>query len=162
MKKILASLLAVVVLLAVMVTPVMADTGSTEITGTVEEAVEVSAPAAFGLGVLTVGGTTESGEKTVTVDANHAGWTLEVHEADGEGKMSTNGDVLTNEMQVKGGDITSYTNLGGNAAKVTLEDSGAKGTSQTISVYFSQAVTWGDVAGTYSITLTFTATAATP
>lgn len=161
-KTILASVFAVVVLLAVMATPVMAAT-ETVISGTVPAIVEVSAPANFTMPSLNPNDSpVTSGTQTATVDANHAGWTLTVVEAGGspDGKMSGDPGTLTNAMLVKGGDETTYTSL---ASAVTLESSGSAGTGQTISdISFQQAVTWGDAAGDYSITVTFTATAATP
>ena len=157
-KKLLVSLLAAVVLVAVMVTPVMAATG-TEITGTVPKAIEVSAPANFAMPELSPAATQPitSANQTATINANHTGWTLTVVDSDADGKMEASGPVyLTNAMLVKGGDETTYTSL---ASAVTLKSAGAAGTGQTITdISFQQTVSWGDAAGAYSITVTFTAT----
>ena len=158
-KKLLVSLLAAVVLVAVMVTPVMAAT-ETEITGTVPKAIEVSAPTTFAMPSLDPASSPieSTPAKTAIVNANHTGWQLTVI-GSSSGKMSGTAGTLTNAMLVKGGDETTYTSL---ASAVTLEGSGAAGESQTISdISFQQAVTWGDVAGAYSITVTFTATPGT-
>ena len=158
MKKILVSLLAVVVLLTVMVTPVMAE--DTVISGTVPTIIEVDPPDGFTMPSLNPKNSpVTSDAQTATVNAN-AAWQLEVVEAGGtpDGKMSGTPGTLTNAMLVKGGDETTYTSL---ASEVTLESSGAVGGGQTISdITFQQAVEWSDTAGDYSITVTFTASPA--
>ena len=155
-KKLLVSLLAAVVLVAVMVTPVMAAT-STEITGTVLKAIEVSAPAGFGMSLNPTSSPTTSPVQKATVNANHAGWTLTVVESGGDGNMSGTPGTLTNAMEIDGGDLPDYTALSG--TPVTLEDGGdsVAGTTDIDDIYFQQAVEWGDAAGSYSITVTFTA-----
>jgi len=157
-KKLLVSLLAVVVLLAVTATPVIAAT-DTEITGNVPKAIEVIAPAGFAMPSLdpALSPIESTTAKTATVNANHAGWQLTVI-GSSSGKMMKSTTPLTNAMLVKGGDQTTYTSL---ASAVTLESSGTVGGSQTISdITFQQAVEWSDTAGDYSITVTFTASAA--
>lgn len=171
-KKLLIGLLAAVALVAVTVAPVMADTGTTEITGTVPKAIEVTAPVNFEMPSLDPGTSPESAAKTATVKANHAGWQLTVKDAMAaidavskdasiEGYMWTGATtttlVLASPLDVKGGDLMSYADL---TSERTLESSGASGTTDVDDIYFQQAVGWGDEAGDYSITVTFTATPA--
>jgi hypothetical protein len=160
-KKLLIGLLAAVVLVAVTVAPVMADTGTTDITGTVPKAIEVTAPGDFSMPSLDPATSPiTSSVQTATVNANHADWTLTVVEAGGtpDGKMApTAGDPLASAMTVKGGDQATYASL---ASAVSLETAGATGTTDINDIYFQQAVGWGDEAGDYSITVTFEASAA--
>jgi len=160
-KKLLGSLLAVVVLLAVMATPVMAADDGTVITGNVPVVIEVDAPDGFAMPSLSPAATQPitSSVQTATVKANVA-WDLTVVDSDADGKMEATGPVyLTNVMTVTGGDETTPTSLAG---EVTLKSSGAVGETDITNIYFQQAVTWADAAGDYTITVTFTATAATP
>ena len=88
------------------------DTGTTTITGTVGGSIEITtAPGDFSLSDMVVGTPKESGDLTVVVKCNKAGWTLTVAETSGnanDGKMEKNADPytpLTNPLQVKGGDL---------------------------------------------------------
>ena len=166
MKKIL--LLGVILaLVAVLVVPMaaFAATGTTQITGTVAQTIALTqVPGTFSLD-LVPGTSPESENKTVTVKANHVGWTLTVKEAGGspDGKMAkADATPLANAMQVKGGEQESYETLLDGAA-VTLVASG-NATSESgrsiNDIKFKQQVTWADLAGDYSITVTFTATPA--
>ncbi len=161
----IASVLALVMVLAVPTT-VLADV--TDISATNPEAVEVSDLANFNLPNLSLVAPVENpSAKTVTVSANSANWTLTVHDAVGGGKMFSASDNLTSAMRVKGGDQSGYTNLGGSGAKVTLvagTSALSLATGNAIDdIYFQQpAVVYGDLAGSYSITITFTVTVANP
>ena len=162
----IASVLALVMVLAVPTT-VLADV--TDITATNPKAVEVSDMTNVELADLSLSAPVASAVQTLTVQANSANWTLTVHEAAGDGKMSCADpeDILTSAMRVKGGDQTGYANLGGNGAEVSLvagTSALSLATGNTIdNIFFEQPlVVYGDLAGSYSITLTFTVTVASP
>jgi len=159
MKKILA-IVGVLGLMAALAMPMaaLAAVGTTEVTGTVAVAIEVTAPAGAGLGSMDIGNNTLASDITVTVNCTQKNWTLGAKEAGGDGKMSGTPGTLANALKIKGGDIADYTALSG--SDVLLEDSGAAAAGQTDidDVNFQQTVVYADTAGAYSINITFTGT----
>lgn len=100
---------------------------------------------------------------SVSVKCNKAGWTLTVQEygAGADQKMSSSTDTAYNSLQVRGGDITSWTNIGPAAA---LENGGAKysdthAVTTINNIQFGQTADYEDDAGVYTITVLFTASA---
>lgn len=105
---------------------------------------------------------TTNGSASVSVKCNKAGWTLTVEEygAGADQKMAiTAGDIAENELQVRGGDISSWTDIGPAAE---LVESGAKYSDTSAvtvinDIQFGQTATYEDDAGEYTITVLFTA-----
>jgi hypothetical protein len=154
--------LALVVALVVPMVALAAESDTTEITGTVAVAIEVSAPSSAALGSMEVSETNElvGGPITVTVNCTQTGWTLGASESGGNGFMSSAVSTdLLNPLQIKGGDIAAYTALSG--TDVLLEETGADAAGETEieDVNFNQKVVYADTAGAYSIIITFTGTA---
>jgi len=145
-------------LVAVMAVPVMAATDTTDVTGTITATIEVDAPTSANLGDMepTVAKTLEGGDITVTVKCNVDGWTLGAKEDAGDGKMSGTPGTLTNALKIKGGALTTYTALSGTDVMITPTTPVA-GETAVNNVNFQQTTTWADKAGSYSITITFTA-----
>jgi len=161
MKKLVTAAGLAILVWSMVVSPVtlLAATGDTSILGQVPESLSITTPGTFSLAELNPGNTTTSDVKTVTITSNSSGWTLTVAESGGskDGCMArtTDSHALTYPIQVKGGDVTSYSSL---ANTVTLESSG-NGTTTISDIYFQQTVAASEYAGQYSITVVFTVTA---
>ena len=152
-------ILGMVVGLLLMGAPVYAaTTGTSAVSGTVGEVYVVTIDDPDVAITLTPGSATNTAGVPVTATVNsNVAWTLKAHEASGDGKMSTGTDNLSNALKIKGGDVSDYTALGGDAAPVSLETNGATGGSQAITpITFQQQVDWTDIPGDYTITVTFT------
>jgi hypothetical protein len=136
------------------------DTDDTVITGEVPDVITVSDLVGFAMPSLVAGTIvnteTTPGAKSITVTSNEAGWTLTAVEAGGtpDGQMSGTPGILANKFKIKGGDAALYTSV---QTAVTLETSGALGGATINNITFEQQVASDAAAGTYSITITFTA-----
>lgn len=144
--------------LAMPMAALAAESGTTEVSGTVAAAIEVTAPAPASLGSMDVGDNELASNITVTVNCTSLTWTLGAREDGGDGKMSGTPGTLLNALKIRGGDQSSYTALSG--TDVLLEDTGATAAGQTdiSDVNFQQTVEYADQVGTYSINITFTGT----
>lgn len=156
--RILALVMALVIVLIVPMT-VFAATDTSLISGTVGATMSVASPGPITLPSLVPGNTVESSVQTVTVITNTNGWSLTVAESGGspDGKMEKSGPItMANPIKVKGGDLSNYMSL---ETLVTLKNAnGSSGTIYLNNVYFQQQVAANEAAGTYSITVVFTAT----
>jgi hypothetical protein len=156
-KRVIAiSLSLVLILLLVLPVSAQADSGNVQILGSVSSTITVTVPGTFAMPDFVPGNNSTSSAKAVTVNTNGVHWTLKVVESgtSPDGKMSGTNGTLTNTLKVKGGDVADYTSL---ASEVTLKTGSVTGESQINNIYFQQSVASGDVAGEYSITVTFTA-----
>jgi len=160
-KKILASLLAVVVLLAVMAVPVMADTDTTDITGNVPAVLELTAPSIIALGDMSPASSPATGSSSTagSVKCNDPdGYTVSVASDKSDGKMQSTSNTLTNALAVTTGSLSGVTVT--TTAQDCVTTSAPGETSISLSV--SQEIVYTDAADTgYSIQLTYTATANT-
>lgn len=156
------------VLTLMLVTPgaALAATDTTTVTGDIAESISLDAPTSINLGALTVNGNTESGTQTITVYANNSDKTVSLTVRDNNqgsniGKMISGSNVLTDPLNVKGGDQASYVALPATAGStITLESAGtvASGQFQITDFTVRQYVYWADKnASGYSITLYFEA-----
>lgn len=137
------------------------ETGTTVVTGNLPNVIEVAAPAGFTMPSLDPSPSQPitSPSKDIVVSANGTStWTLQAHEAGGDGKMactSPGAATLAAAMHVDasadgGVDLT----LSGTAGTLASAQGAA---SDTISVYFEQTLAYTDTVGSdYSITVTFT------
>lgn len=174
-KKKMLILAALVALAAALVVPMVvsgeySDTGETTVSGNIGATYSVTAPENFGLGNFTAVQNYTSGNKQITAttnDSDKSTVTITVSDS----KTSTKGYLtlvgqddankqLTNPLDVKGGAVINYTPLTSNqtlASNVNLSSG-----SYSISDFsVQQTISSADLlktAGTYSITLTFTAT----
>ena len=157
MKKLLISLALATMLVAVMATPAMAVTGTTDITGNVAGVIEVTAPVAISLGNMALGDNA-SGVKTGTIKAN-AAWTMTAKDVKvtDPGYMVAGGNKLTSKMQISKDDTTW---LDADAVSpLTYSGTATAQGGDSFNFYAKQNVVWADpVADSYSITITFTAT----
>jgi hypothetical protein len=134
-----------------------ATTGNTQVTGNVPATISLTATGSLTMPSLVPGTTVESSNITVTVSTNTNGWSLTAAESGGgvDGKMDrTGGGIMTNALEVQGGNVSTYTPL---TSSVKLRD--ANGTAGTIpfgNIKFRQVVAATEVAGDYSITVVFT------
>ncbi len=137
--------------------------GSTIINGSVPASLSLTPPDTFSMPTLNPNTTVESSAQNVKVSTNISGWSLTVAQNGGgsDGKMIKNGggSSMTKPMNVKGGDLSTYTPL---SATVTLKNgTGGPGNNLDINnIYFQQEVTASEPAGNYSITVVFTASGA--
>lgn len=158
-KKLLVSLLAVIVLVAVMVTPVMAVDDTTDITGDVPVILELTAPSAIAFGDMTLGVNTDfSLPPDGAVNSNSGtGYTLTVQDtwSPGTGHMTNGPYTLTNPLLITIGDLED--------SDVTVQRIVATTTEGSEDFYplsVTQMVLPTDMAAAgYTITLTFTVTA---
>lgn len=156
-KTIIALTLVVAIAIALSITiptfaaaPVNPDT--TTITGNVQAAIDVSAPADFSMDLTP--GLTTTASKTVAVKCNKDGWDLTASAS--TGYMVTGGTPLQKALYVE-----DYNNaLQPLTSPVQLADAVDKtgGTAENIAADFSQETTWDDAYGTYTILVTFTGT----
>jgi hypothetical protein len=173
MKKVLVLVMvvAVVAALAVPLTVSAAtttpSTGPLVISATVPVVLEVDAPSGAVLGAsdgtMSLGpNTVYGGDITVTVKCTKAGWTLGAKDASGSAKPGymypSSGPALASALQVEGGIQTTYTNLSGTDVMLTPA-SAPVGTTNINNVNFQQTIGYGDTAGAYTISVTFTGTA---
>lgn len=165
MRKITAILCVLTVML---MTPgtALAVTDTTTVTGDIAESISLDAPTSIDLGTLIVNGNTESGAQTITVYANNSDKTVSLtvrdnNQASNIGKMISGSNVLTDPLNVKGGDQATYVALPTAAANtITLESAGTvtSGQFQITDFTVRQYVYWADKnASGYSITLYFEA-----
>ena len=159
-KKLLIGLLAAVVLVAVTVAPVMADTGTTDITGNVPAVLELTAPSAIALGDMSPAASPDTGSSATpgSVKCNDQdGYTVTVESNKADGKMqSPTTNTLTNALDVTTGSLSGVTVT---TTPQTCVDTSAPGET-SIDLSVSQVIAYTDAADTgYSITLTYTASA---
>ncbi|MEW6574214.1 MAG: hypothetical protein AB1374_11340 [Bacillota bacterium] len=162
----LAAVLCVLLLILSLPGTALAVTDTTSVTGDIAESISLDAPTSINLGALTVNGNTESSPQTITVYANNSDKTVSLtvrdnNQASNIGKMISGSNVLTDPVNVKGGDQASYVALPTSAGNtVTLESAGtvASGQFQITDFTVRQYVYWADKnASGYSITLYFEA-----
>ena len=164
MKKVLVLAMALTLMaaLAMPMAALAAESDTTEVSGTVAAAIEVTAPAPASLGDMVVGDNELASNITVTVNCTSLSWTLGAADKRvspvSAGHMDDNTTALTNALKIKGGDQGSYAAL--SASDVLLETSGAASAGETdiSDVNFQQTVEYADQVGTYSIVITFTGT----
>jgi hypothetical protein len=160
-KKLIIALLSVLVLTAAIAVPAMADfIGTTSVEGTVSGSIDVTAPSNVSLGTMFPGeATTLPANVTVTVVCNTGNWTLGARDARDTaepGHMDDLTTALADALEIRGGDLYSWTAL--NATDVMLEDGtgSVNGTTNITDVNFRQFVEYTDPPGTYHIVVTFT------
>jgi hypothetical protein len=161
MKKLLilvGVLLGVLVLSLGLVSVAMAATDTTPVSGTISETITVDAPASITL-TFSPGQTAESAAQTITVQNNVAVNVKVKDQAETTpGYMKAGATSLASPLQVKGGDLISYAAV---TTEQTLKSNWAPGENNQITdFYVQQAVAWTDPPGDYSLTLVFTASAA--
>ena len=164
MKKVLVLAMALTLMaaLAMPMAALAAESDTTEVSGTVAAAIEVTAPAPASLGDMVVGDNELASNITVTVNCTSLSWTLGAADKRvspvSAGHMDDTTTALTNALKIRGGDQSSYAALSG--SDVLLEDTGATTAGQTdiSDVNFQQTVEYADQVGTYSIVITFTGT----
>ena len=178
MKRLISSIVALVVMLSLVAVPAaLAEEGVTKVTGTLPEAsLEITAPSditldsLFGTGSAT-GSSTLSG--TVLCLMYEGGYTLKIKSDNSTGAMYSGENKLDAALKVTatlekgdGADVTSGDTL--TDVVVTTSEQTVGSTSEPaptadgkndITLSVSQARQTAGVAGTYSLTLTFTATA---
>ncbi len=141
----------------------LADTGDIAITGDINNTIDITVPDSADFGTFTIGGNNEV-TFDITVDVNADGWTLTVADnkaaAANGGKMVSGTNVLSDLLQIKGGDVTTYADVpasDGTAIKIKDGTGEMAGAGQTVTISLSQAVGWSDKAASdYTITLSFT------
>jgi hypothetical protein len=159
MKKRISFIVMTLVVISVIMSPfpaLAATTSSTQITGNVPATISMTSTSSLAMPSLIPGTTVESSYITVTVSTNTNGWSLTAAESGGgvDGKMDRNGGIMTNALEIQGGNVSTYTPL---TSTVTLRN--ANGTAGTIpfdNIKFRQVVAVTEVAGDYSITVVFT------
>jgi hypothetical protein len=156
-KRILAlSLSLVMLMILVLPVNVNAASGSLDIGTTVQSSISLVVPNNFTFQDIQTGRTYASDAKTVTVDTNSTDWTLSAIEAGSspDGKMSGPAGSLKNALKIKGGDQTDYAPL---SSDVILKAGSTTGETTIDNIYFEQQIATNEAAGTYTITVTFTA-----
>jgi hypothetical protein len=156
-KRILAlSLSLVMLMMLVLPVNVNAATGSMDIGATVQSSISLVVPTNFNFQDIQTDRTYTSDAKTVTVETNSNHWTLSAIEAGSspDGKMSGLAGDMKNALKIKGGDQTEYAPL---SSTVTLKSGSTTGTTTIDNIFFQQQIASNEAAGTYSITVTFTA-----
>ena len=163
MKKVIFSSAIALVLISVLMMPLTAGAGNTDITtlsGTVLSSITVISPETIVMPALVAGSNIESTAQTVIVETNTTGWSLYVSDTSGDGndgKLSkSNGTHMGNPIEIKGGDMSEYMYL---SSTQTLKNGGTPGTTNLENILFRQQVPSNAATGEYSITLTFTASA---
>jgi hypothetical protein len=158
MRKRMLALSLSLVMLMILVLPVNvnAASGSLDIGATVQSSISLVVPNNFNFTDIQTGNTYTSSAKTVTVETNSNDWTLSAIEAGSspDGKMSGSAGDMKNALKIKGGDQSDYAPL---SSRVTLKSGSTTGTSTIDDIYFQQQIASNEAAGTYSITVTFTA-----
>ena len=148
-KKLLISLLFVVALVVIAAVPVMAaTTDTTEITGEVVAVIDVTAPSDINLGTMALGDNLACSATpgTVTCNAEHWQVTAEDEKISNTGYMTSGANVLANKFQLsETGSVYANADAG-----ITYD-----GNPETLPLCVKQEVTSDDLAGFYSITITF-------
>lgn len=149
-------------LIALIMVPSIASANGTDtstVSGTLNPTITVDSPQTIAI-PLSAGSNTTTPQK-VTVTTNTNGWSLSVSDTSNDekdGKMSreSDGTDLYSVLEIRGGDLTSgYYPL---SSSQTIKGTGSVGTTEITDVIFRQTVSATAGSGTYSITLTFTAT----
>lgn len=158
----LSIVFAVAMALSITIPALASSSDTTNITGSVQTAIDVNAPNTVSVGNLVPGTASESFYKTVTVKCNKAGWTLTVSDEWNDppqlghmiADLGTETAALLNPIEVKG-NARPYAYLN---TSVLLEDgSGASmGITNITDLRFRQFTDWNDALGNYIITVTFT------
>jgi hypothetical protein len=149
LKKIL--LLGVVLtLVAVLAVPAVAlagSTGTTTVTGTQANIIEVTAPSAISFGTFIVGSNSKQSTTEGTVTCNGATWHVTAKDLVNGGVMKTSGEVA----------LAGKLTISNNGSTYPTADSGITYTdTTTLPFYVKQNVLASDKAGAYTITITFT------
>jgi hypothetical protein len=157
MKKLLI-LLGVLVLSLGLVGVAMAETDTTGVSGSIAQTITVDGPTSIAL-TFVAGETAASNAQTITVQNNVAvNVTVKDQAETTPGYMKAGATSLAGALQVKGGDLASYAAV---TTEQTLKSGWAAGENNQITdFYVQQAVAWTDPPGDYSLTLVFTASAA--
>ncbi len=168
MKKRILALSMVVALLAVIAVPIAttANAGGTVITGNIASTATLTKPSDINLGTLHVG--LNSANSTAgSVVANGTGWTLTVSDTKTvtKGYMTLGGADNTAELNYP---LTVCTTSNGSFGTIAEYQALLQGsihygevTTFSIPLFVQQQILAGDQGGSYSITLTFTATPGT-
>ena len=146
--------LALVATLAVPAVALAGSTGTTTVTGTQANIIEVTAPSAISFGTFIVGSNSKQSTTDGTVTCNKTSWHVDAKDLVNGGVMKTSGDVAL------AGKLTISNNGGTYAAADTGIISGGNPTygenPTTLPFYVKQNVLASDKAGAYTITITFT------
>ena len=162
MKKYALILAITLSLISLIMVPSIARANGTDtstVTGTLNPTIAVDSPQTIAI-PLTAGANTST-YQTVTITTNTNGWSLSVSDASNDekdGRMSreSDGTDLYSVLEIRGGDLTSgYYPL---SSSQTIKGTGSVGTTEITDIIFRQNVSATAGSGTYSITLTFTAT----
>jgi len=162
---IIAALAALAALLAIPAVVMGDATHTTTVTGIIGATYSLTSPDTISLGDFISATNYNSSNQTISANASGSSATsvtISVSGSNGGYLSKDNGGAikLDNPLSVKGGDISSYTPI---TSAQTLENSGilSGGTYSINDFSVQQTITSNDLnktAGTYSITLTFTAT----
>jgi hypothetical protein len=160
MKKILAivGVLGLMAALAVPMAALAADNGTTEVSGNVTAALELTAPANITLGAMVIGVNTGTSATDGSVKCNNLdGYTVTVESNRADGKMvSATPNTLTNALVVTTGSLNDK--IVTTTPQTCVDESSPGETSIHLDV--SQTIAYTDAADTgYALTLTYTATA---
>jgi hypothetical protein len=162
MKRRIAAISLTLALLMTLAMPAASNaaTGDTTILGTVSSSISLIVPGTFSL-ELTPGLHATSTARVATVDTNATNWTLKVIEAgeNPDGKMSGTAGTMKSPLTVKGGDMAEFLPL---SSSVTLKTGSTAGSNVIDDIYFRQPVASDELAGSYEITVTFTAAVVVP
>jgi hypothetical protein len=144
-------------LVTLLILPLIAKaaTDTSTVTGTISSTITVVSPDTIEI-PLSLGSNITNPQK-VTVTANTNSWRLTVSDTSSDekdGRLSKGETDLTDPLEIRGGDIGAYCIL---SSSQTLKN-GGPGTTEISDIIFKQVVSVTATAGTYSITLTFTAT----
>jgi len=163
MKKRILILGVVLALVTAMIIPaaVVADTGNTDVTGNIVAAtITITAPPAINLGILTWGDNTGNSTGSVSVTANsrnpsQSNWQVSAIDAkpSNTGYMVKSGStpLASGKLQI------SPDNSSWNTADTAITWTGNMSGTHSIPFYVKQTINQVEVAGNYSITITFTA-----
>ena len=180
MKKRILVLSLVLALVVALVAPTAAlaqgagtGTGTTLVSGDIEYHYTITVPDPITLGPFVAATDYEVTGKSVTVSTNDGstsvcGITVKDAKTNKAGYLTLNGVdasdavALNNQLKVKGGNIGIYAALGGTGSENELRASNtAKGEASMTDFAVKQTIAAGDLsktAGTYKLTMTFTAT----
>ena len=141
--------LALVATLAVPAVALAGSTGTTTVTGTQANIIEVTAPSAISFGTFSIG--LNSGHSTTNgaMECNGTTWhvTAKDEKTENAGLMTFDGNKLAGKLQINSQESGTY----------LTADSGITYTdTTTLPFYVKQNVAASDKAGAYTITITFT------
>jgi hypothetical protein len=134
-------------------------TDTSTVTGTLNPTITVDSPSTIAIPLAA--GTNTTVPQKVTITTNTNGWSLSVadtssDEKDGRMSRVSDGTDLYEVLEIRGGDLTTgYYPL---SSSQTIKVTGSVGTTEITDIVFRQSVSTTAASGTYSITLTFTAT----